>query len=175
VADLVEYVLLSDVLSQEERARVVREAVDLLTAQADTYETDIPLSDYDQWPRPVQHAAHQLLRTSNRQQDPTGTYARTGVLHRTDGDHATWSAFTAFAAYALDATVWDEHGRNLVSVADEGTSAVFTLTAAQAERITAVAVPAEVLPLATWRARQRELRRAARRRRWTRLWGHQRR
>jgi len=101
--------------------------------------------------------------------DATGAYAQTGVLQRGEGDDSTWAAFVTFAAYALDTTVWDEHGRDLVPLADVGTSAVFRLTAGQADPVAAVAAPAVLAPVNSWRARRRQIRREQRRR-WARLW-----
>jgi len=59
-----------------------------------------------------------VLLEAGRSARSTGVLPATGLLRV--GDPEVWEAFVQFAPKALDGTVWDKHGVDIVSFADQG-------------------------------------------------------
>jgi hypothetical protein len=142
------FVVDTDRRSPSDRADVVRFVIDLLTPDAVKYECDVPLSQQATWPAAVREAASVLSSLRPPKKRDGTAYRQTGVQER--GDDAVWDAFIIFAAYAYDASVWNASGRDLVHLADEGTSFVARLTDEEADLIR-TKHDVSVVPLKEWR------------------------
>ncbi len=112
-------------------------------------ETDIPWHKHAEWP-PEARAAAVLLRDrfiSHRKQDED--YLQTGVQRV---DEPARQAFTTFAAFAYDCTLWSDEGE-LASVNDEGDSLVIFLTPDEADELRATLGHDRVVSAEEWRDR----------------------
>ena len=110
-------------------------------------ETDIPWHKRTEWPVEIAGAAS-LLRARYCQQQEED-YLQTGV-HAVDEEAR--NAFTTFAPYAYDCTLWSGE-RELASVNDEGISFVVALTAQEADGLRDLLGAERLVTLAEWRSR----------------------
>lgn len=123
-----------------------------LEETATQFEADIPWSQSAEWPENVQVAAEALVRASGKTHADE-PYQQTGMLRR--ADEAVWLAFTTFAGYAYDASVWTGRPLPLVSVADEGTSLVIRVDEIERERLQSAIHPIRLSALRRRRIRRR--------------------
>jgi len=144
-----EFVIDTTALSGDGRVQAIQFVLQLLDPEASTFELDVPLSNQDEWPRPVQDAAAVLCALRPPGRGENDGYRRTGMQQRSE--EPVWDAFMLFAPYAFDAAVWDSSGRRLIHLADEGRSSVARLTDHEASSISEeCSVP--VVRLGEWRA-----------------------
>ncbi|MGO4256574.1 hypothetical protein [Marmoricola sp. RAF53] len=134
-------------LSTAERVRICRALVGVVAEAVDSFETDVPWSNRDEWPREVSQAAQVLTDQGRKQRRRNEAYAQTGRLSRSKSVPAVWDAWVTFAPYAFDATAWAaDHGR-LVSLADEGTSVAVWLSPDEFVRAGQEITPVPLRPL----------------------------
>lgn len=126
----------------------VRQALEVVKPSVVRAETDIPWHKRDQWPPEVTDAAL-LLRDRYARDARHEDYQQTGVQLV---DEDARDAFTIFAPYAYDCTLWGPDGE-LASVNDEGTSLVLSLTEDERDRLRSALGPERVFSAAEWRAR----------------------
>lgn len=112
-------------------------------------ETDIPWHKHDGWPSEVADAARLLRDRFVREGKRHEEYLQTGVQ---DVDGSTRRAFTTFAPFAYDFTLWGEEGE-LASINDEGDSLVVFLTPAEADELRSTLGHDRVVSLQEWRDR----------------------
>lgn len=113
----------------------IRTVLELITPLASSVECDLPFSRVDRWPLEVRQAAQELANVSARRQHRRDTeqYGQTGVL---DVElSGAWESFVTFAAFAYDASVWDDKSDVVVALADEGQSCVVLVDDAYAQRL----------------------------------------
>ncbi len=120
-------------------------------------ETDIPGGGED-WPPDVVSAAEVLRHIAARTGRVEGRYdyAQTGVIEVARDE--VWSAFVTFAPWAYDATVWNQAGDDIVSLADEGQDAFVRLTPDHYGVIAAELGQASLIPYREWRHVRRQRR-----------------
>lgn len=135
----------------------VARALTIVREGATSAETDMPWSEFANWPHEVQEAATRLrdrhIRVDQRHQD----YLQTGVVDPLDDQDR--DDFLTFAPHALDATIWGDDGL-LAELADEGTSLVIALTDLQAQTLASAFGPGHLMTLETWAERQPSIRRS---------------
>ena len=139
------YVVGTEGLSADDRAEVCRVALRTLEETVVKFESDIPWSNQTAWPVKARAAAEVLVAATGRPVD-TESYQATGIVRRADED--VWHAFTTFAGYAFDASVWsDNRVPAIVSLSDEGTAVVVHLDEEERDLLEVQVRPVPVLPL----------------------------
>jgi len=131
----------------------LRQCLRLIEGNVWQFECDLPDGESD--PPEVQLAASTLTTVARW---PDRIPPATGTLK--PGDPAVWEAFVTFAPFALDGSVWTHgDGRPVVSFSDQGTSIAVRLDSDQAQRLSDLVAPAQLVPVKEW-ARQRRQERA---------------
>lgn len=143
-----EYVIDEDGWDASTTFAAVKQALDVVKPSVTRAETDIPWARRDEWPSEVTTAAL-LLRDRYARDARNEDYQQTGVHHV---DDEAREAFTAFAPYAYDCTLWGPEGE-MAFVNDEGTSLVLFLTQEEGDRLRSLLGPERVFSAAEWRER----------------------
>ncbi|WP_123390214.1 hypothetical protein [Nocardioides aurantiacus] len=139
------YVVDTNGLSADDRAEVCQLVLRALEKTVVEFESDIPWSNQNAWPVRGREAAKALMTATGKPVD-TESYQATGMIRRAHDD--VWHAFTTFAGYALDASVWSENRvLPIVSLSDEGTAVVVRLDEEERRRLEVEVHPVPVLPL----------------------------
>jgi len=141
----------TDAMSEIDRRRAARFVLELLAPDVASFECDIPWSQVRGWPSDVRAAAEDLSALRRPRRSTNDSYRQTGVIQRTDD--SIWGAFVTFAPYAFDAAAWGVDARELIDVADEGTSLVVRLSDSEARMVAQAVGDQVVVPLKTWRRR----------------------
>ena len=128
----------------------LRQCLRLVEGNVWQFECDLPGAESD--PLEVQLAAWTLTtvaRWPDRMPPATGTLK--------PGDPTVWEAFVTFAPFALDGSVWTHgDGHPVVSFSDQGTSIVVRLDSDQAQRLSDLVAPAQLVPAKEWDRRPRQ-------------------
>lgn len=112
-------------------------------------ETDIPWHKRDEWPSEALSAARLLRDRFVGEGKQDHGYLQTGVQ---SVDGPTRQAFTTFAPFAYDCTLWSDEGE-LASINDEGDALVIFLTPAEADQLRSTLGHNRVVSAQEWRNR----------------------
>lgn len=156
-----EWVVDTDGLSDDARARAVRGVLALFAPDVAEVELDVVTPGGAVLPEFAEAAG--LLR---RRGGGPGEDARYWTFHRAPVDDEVWAAVLAVAPSSFCADFYGpDGGAPVVSLADEGTSLVVRATGSRLDGVEALVGADRLVSLGEWRVRRRTSRRAARRRR----------
>ena len=154
---LEEYLIDGDDLPLEQRDQMGQAVLRAMQPDAVRFQTDIPqLTPTDP---PTVHAAADVLRSAaGKTSGEDLQYATTGWLDANDPE--LWDAYVTFMPWSIAGDVWDQEGRQIVSV-DDGVVSVVAIAHNRVPEIARIVGPERLTPWLEVKAERR-----AERRRW---------
>jgi hypothetical protein len=145
------YVVDTDELSDEERARACRVVLESVRPEVLTGQCDMPWSVRSTWAPTVVAAGERLRKRFVPPERWQDAYLQTGVQDLRDDD--LWGDFVRFVPASFDATVWGCDGE-LVAISDQAVSIAVRADAALRAVLEARLAPTRLVPAAlTWSER----------------------
>lgn len=148
-----QYVVDSYGMTRDQEIAVCQCALTLVEAEADTFETDIPMASLEGQSEEVLSAARDLSTHAKGRAGQNEQYRATGVISARNAED--WKAFVTFGAHAYDATAWSKSEGELVSLADQGTSLVVHLLPQEHTALEKLAGTERVIPMRQWKTVRR--------------------